>query len=105
LTTNPKDSGAASTEGFVDLDLFPDQVFCLSGTFAWFHADLGFHTLNISYRGKSHLLTDISPLTWDGDPFVPIFAFGFTWGYPLIFATDFFISPLPAVRSGISYAF
>jgi hypothetical protein len=101
----PADSSAASTKGFVDLDLFPDQVLCLSGKFDWFHTDLGFHTLNISYRDKDHLLSDLTPLTWDGDPFVPIFDFGFTWGYPLIFATDFFISPLPAVRSGISYAF
>lgn len=99
------DSGAADTEGFVDLDLFPDQVICLNGTFGWFHADLGAHSLNISYRNQGHLLSGASPLAWDGDPIVPILDFGFTWGNPLVFRADFFISPLPAVRSGIAYAF
>jgi hypothetical protein len=104
-STAPRDTGSASTDGFVDLDLFPDQVLCLSGTFGWFHTNIGAHSLNLSYRGQSHLLSGLSPLEWDGDPFVPILDFGFTWGYPLIFATDFYVSPLPAVRSGISYAF
>lgn len=99
------DSSSTSTQGFVDFDLFPDQVICLSGKFGWFHSNLGLHSLNVNYREKEHLLSGISPLTWDGDPFVPIFDFGFTWGYPLVFSTDFFVSPLPAVRSGLSYAF
>ncbi len=99
------DSSGVNTESFVDLDLFPDQVICLSGTFAWFHADVGAHSLNISYGGKGHLLSGLSPLEWDGDPFVPILDFGFTWGFPLVFNTDFFVSPLPAVRSGVTYAF
>lgn len=93
------------TAGFVDFDLFPDQVVCLSWNFGWFHGDLGAHSLNISYRNKEKLLSGLSPLEWDGDPFVPIFDFGFTWGNPLIFSTDFYISPLPTVRSGVSYAF
>jgi hypothetical protein len=104
----PADSSggtAGSTAGFVDLDLFPDQVISLSGTFGWFHTDIGLHTLNINYRRQRNLLSALSPLEWDGDPLVPIFTFGFTWGHPLIFATDFFLSPLPAVRSGVSYAF
>jgi len=99
------DSGSVGTDGFVDLDLFPDQVLCLSGTFGWFHGDLGVHSLNISYRNKDKLLSGLSPLEWDGDPLVPIFDFGFTWGFPLVFSTDFYVSPLPAVRSGVSYAF
>jgi hypothetical protein len=99
------DTGSTGTKGFVDLDLFPDQVFCLSGKFAWFHGDLGLSSLNASYRGEGHLLSGLSPLEWDGDPFVPILDFGFTWGDPLIFSTDFFVSPLPAVRSGVTYAF
>lgn len=99
------DSGAVDTEGFVDLDLFPDQVICLSAHFGWFHGDLGAHSLNVSYRKSGHLLSGLSPLDWDGDPIVPILDFGFTWGKPLVFTTDFFIVPLPAVRSGISYAF
>jgi hypothetical protein len=97
-------SGSQASE-FVDLDLFPDQVICLSGKFGWFHGDLGAHSLNISYRNQNHLLSGLSPLEWDGDPFVPIIDFGFTWGYPLVFSTDFYVSPLPAVRSGVSYAF
>ncbi|MBW8889202.1 MAG: hypothetical protein JF616_15720 [Fibrobacteres bacterium] len=96
---------AVDTEGFVDLDLFPDQVICLSGRFGWFHGDLGAHSLNVSYRKQGHLLSGASPLEWDGDPIVPILDFGFTWGNPLVFRVDFFISPLPAVRSGIAYAF
>jgi hypothetical protein len=36
---------------------------------------------------------------------VPILDFGFTWGNPLLFRADFFVSPLPAVRSGVAYAF
>lgn len=103
LSTNVNET--TGTNGFVDLDLFPDQVFCLSGTFGWFHADVGVHTLNINYHNQSELLSGLSPLEWDGDPFVPILDFGFTWGFPLVFSTDFFVSPLPAVRSGISYAF
>ena len=99
------DSEAADAAGFVDLDLFPDQVLCLSGTFGWFHADVGAHSLNVSYRNQGHLLSGLSPLEWDGDPFVPILDFGFTWGDPLVFSTDFYVSPLPAVRSGVSYAF
>jgi hypothetical protein len=99
------DSGSVDTEGFVDLDLFPDQVLCLSGKFGWFHGDLGLHSLNMSYRDSDHMLSGLSPLEWDGDPLVPILAFGFTWGHPLVFTTDFYVSPLPAVRSGVSYAF
>lgn len=99
------DSGSVDTEGFVDLDLFPDQVICLSGRFGWFHGDLGAHSLNVSYRGRNRLLSGASPLEWDGDPIVPILDFGFTWGHPLVFQADFFVTPLPAVRSGISYAF
>jgi hypothetical protein len=99
------DSSGLDTQGFVDLDLFPDQVICLSGTFGWFHGDVGAHTLNVGYGGKDGLLSGLSPLEWDGDPFVPILDFGFTWGYPLVFNTDFFVSPLPAVRSGVTYAF
>ena len=99
------DSGSVDTEGFVDLDLFPDQVVCLSGTFGWFHAHAGAHSLNVSYRGEGHLLSGASPLEWDGDPIAPILDFGFTWGHPLVFQADFFVTPLPAVRSGISYAF
>jgi hypothetical protein len=99
------DSASGDTEGFVDLDLFPDQVLCLSGKFAWFHGDLGLHSLNMGYRNKRNLLTGLSPFEWDGDPLVPILDFGFTWGHPLVFSTDFYVSPLPAVRSGVSYAF
>jgi hypothetical protein len=99
------DSGSVDTEGFVDLDLFPDQVVCLSAVFGWFHGDIGVHSLNMSYLGEGHLLSGLSPLEWDGDPIVPILDFGFTWGHPLVFSTDFFVSPLPAVRSGVSYAF
>jgi len=99
------DTGAADTEGFVDRYLFPDQVICLSGRFGWFHGDLGAHSLNVSYRKEDHLLSGASPLEWDGDPIVPILDFGFTWGHPLVFQADFFVTPLPAVRSGISYAF
>lgn len=98
-------SSLAGTDGFVDLDLFPDQVFCLTGTFGWFHADLGVHTLNINYRNQNDLLTGLSPLAWNGDPFVPILDFGFTWGFPIVFSLDLFVSPLPAVRSGLSYGF
>ncbi len=100
----PADS-SGTTAGFVDLDLFPDQVICMNGIFGWFHTDIGLHTLNINYRRQRNLLSGLSPLEWNGDPLVPIFTFGFTWGYPLIFSTDFFVSPLPAVRSGVSYAF
>jgi hypothetical protein len=99
------DSGSVDTEGFVDLDIFPDQVICLSGRFGWFHADLGAHSLNVSYRGQERLLSGASPLEWYGDPVVPIVDFGFTWGHPLEFRADFYVSPLPAVRSGISYGF
>jgi hypothetical protein len=99
------DSGSVDTEGFVDLDIFPDQVICLSGRFGWFHADLGAHSLNVSYRGQERLLSGASPFEWYGDPVVPILDFGFTWGQPLEFRADFYVSPLPAVRSGISYGF
>lgn len=99
------DSGSAGSDGFVDLDLFPDQVVCLSAVFGWFHGDIGAHSLNMGYRGESQMLSGLSPLEWDGDPIVPILDFGFTWGHPLVFSTDFFVSPLPAVRSGVSYAF
>jgi hypothetical protein len=99
------DSASADADGFVDLDLFPDQVLCLSAVFGWFHGDIGAHSLNMSYRREGHLLSGLSPLEWDGDPIVPILDFGFTWGHPLVFSTDFFVSPLPAVRSGVSYAF
>ena len=99
------DSGSVGTEGIVDLDLFPDQVLCLSAKLGWFHGDLGLHSLNMSYGNKGHMLSGLSPLEWDGDPLVPILDFGFTWGHPLVFNADFFISPLPAVRSGVSYAF
>jgi hypothetical protein len=99
------DSGSVDTEGFVDLDLFPDQVICLSGRFGWFHLDLGAHSLNVSYRGQERLLSGASPLEWYGDPVVPILDFGFTWGDPLEFRADFYVSPLPAVRSGIAYGF
>lgn len=100
-------SGDEETDAgeFVDLDLFPDQVLCLSGRFGWFHGDVGLHSLNVSYRNQGHLLSGLSPLEWDGDPLVPILDFGFTWGYPLVFGADFFVSPLPAVRSGVSYRF
>jgi hypothetical protein len=100
-TTSGKDDAGR----FVDLDLFPDQVLCLSGKFGWFHGDIGLHSLNISYRDQGHMLSGLSPIEWDGDPLVPILDFGFTWGSPLVFSTDFFVSPLPAVRSGVSYAF
>ncbi len=99
------DSGSVDTKGFVDLDLFPDQVLCLSGKLGWFHGDLGVHSLNMSYGDKAHMLSGLSPIAWDGDPLVPILDFGFTWGHPLVFTTDFYVSPLPAVRSGVSYAF
>jgi hypothetical protein len=98
-------SGKDDAGRFVDLDLFPDQVLCLSGKFGWFHGDIGLHSLNISYRDQGHMLSGLSPIEWDGDPLVPILDFGFTWGSPLVFSTDFFVSPLPAVRSGVSYAF
>ena len=98
-------SGGGDAEGFVDLDLFPDQVICLNAVFGWFHGDIGAHTLNMSYLRESRLLSGLSPLEWDGDPIVPILDFGFTWGHPLVFSADFFVSPLPAVRSGVSYAF
>ncbi len=101
----PVDSESLATHGFVDLDLFPDQVFCLSGTFGWFHGNVGAHTLNLGYRGESNLFSGLSPLEWDNDPLIPILDFGFTWGDPLIFSTDFFVTPLPSVRSGLSYAF
>jgi hypothetical protein len=101
----PADSGSVDTEGFVDLDIFPDQVICLSGRFGWFHADLGAHSLNVGYRGEDRLLSGASPFEWYGDPVVPILDFGFTWGHPLEFRADFYVSPLPAVRSGIAYAF
>jgi len=104
-TTAPADSDEVDTEGFVDLDIFPDQVINLAMKFAWFHADLGAHTLNVSYRKQGHILSGISPFEWDGDPIVPIFDFGFTWGAPLEFNVDFFVMPLPAVRSGVTYAF
>ena len=99
------DSGSVDTDGLVDLDLFPDQVICLSAVFGWFHGDIGVHSLNMGYRREKNLLSGLSPLEWDGDPIVPILDFGFTWGHPLVFSTDFFVSPLPAVRSGVSYAF
>lgn len=99
------DSGSVDTEGFVDLDIFPDQVICLSGRFGWFHADLGAHSLNVSYRGEKRLLSGASPFEWYGDPVVPIIDFGFTWGHPLEFRADFYVTPLPAVRSGIAYGF
>lgn len=96
---------SSGSDGFVDLDLFPDQVVCLSAVFGWFHGDIGVHSLNMGYRRQGHLLSGLSPLEWDGDPIVPILDFGFTWGHPLVFSADFFVSPLPAVRSGVSYAF
>lgn len=99
------DSGSVDANGFADLDLFPDQVICLSAEFGWFHGDLGLHSLNASYRDGSRLLSGLSPLDWDGDPLVPILDFGFTWGDPLVFSLDAYISPLPAVRSGVRYAF
>ncbi len=99
------DSSTVDSDGFVDLDLFPDQVICLSGKFGWFHGNVGAHTLNISYRQSDHILTGLSPWEWNGDPWVPILDFGFSWGHPLLFMADFFISPLPAVRTGVSYGF
>lgn len=99
------ESGSMDADGFVDLDLFPDQVICLSAVFGWFHGDIGVHSLNMGYRRENNLLSGLSPLEWDGDPIVPILDFGFTWGHPLVFSTDFYVSPLPAVRSGVYYAF
>jgi hypothetical protein len=99
------DSNQATTDGFVDLDLFPDQVICLSADFKWVRGSLGAHTLNMNYRNQKSIFTGLSPLGWDDDPFVPILNFGFTWGHPLIFSLDFYVSPLPAVRSGLAYGF
>lgn len=99
------DSVITSTEGFVDLDLWPDHVLVLSGAFGWFHGSVGVHTLNVGYRGRKDLLSGISALEWDGDPLVPILGFGFAWGSPIQLTMDFHVSPLPAVRTGAVYVF
>lgn len=104
-STAAGDSVITTTEGFIDLDLWPDQVMLLSADFGWFRGGLGAHTLNVGYRGRKNLLTGLSPLEWDGDPLVPILNFGFTWGHPLQFTADFHVSPLPAVRTGVTYGF
>lgn len=105
LPAAPADSTLTTTEGFVDVDIRPDQVLVLSGVFGWFHLNVGAHTLNVGYRGRSNLLSGLSPLEWDGDPIVPILNFGFSWGRPLVINMDFHVSPLPAVRTGVVYAF
>lgn len=99
------DSAETGTEGMVDLDLSPDHVMVLAADFGWFRGRLGAHTLNAGYRDRRRLLSGLSPLEIDGDPLVPILDFGFTWGRPLVFSLDVHISPLPAVRSGVAYAF
>ncbi len=99
------DSVITSTEGFIDLDLWPDQVMLVTGDFGWFHGSLGAHTLNVGYRGRKNLLSGLSALEWDGDPLVPILGFGFAWGRPVQITMDFHISPLPAVRTGMVYVF
>jgi hypothetical protein len=99
------DSLLVNTDGFVDLDLFPDQVICLSADFKWIRGSIGAHTLNMGYRKKKNIFSGLSPLEWDGDPFVPILNFGVAWGSPLVFSIDLYISPLPAVRSGVAYGF
>lgn len=99
------DSAETTTEGFADIDLFPDQVICLSADFGWFRGSLGAHTLNVGYRNRKNLLSGLSPLEWDGDPLVPILNVGFTWGHPLVFSMDLHVSPLPAVRTGVVYGF
>lgn len=99
------DTSFATTEGYIDLVLNPDQVIVLAMDLAGFRARLGAHTLNVGYRGRKDLLSGLSPLEWDGDPWVPILAFGFTWGRPVSFSADFHISPLPAVRTGVVYGF
>lgn len=99
------DSALTTTEGFADVDIRPDQVLVVSGDFGWFRLNVGAHTLNVGYRGRSDLLSGISPLEWDGDPIVPILNFGFSWGRPLAITMDFHVSPLPAVRTGVVYAF
>ena len=99
------DSNQVDTRGYLDLDVFPDHVLCLAGRFAWFHGNLGLHSLNVSYPGQGHLLSGLSPFEWDGDPMVPILNFGFTWGAPMEFALDVHVTPLPAVRTGVTYGF
>ena len=99
------DSNLVRTDGYLDFDLFPDHVMTLSGRFAWFHGTLGAHTLNLSYRRRKGLFSGLSPLEWGGDPLVPILDMGFAWGSPLVFALDFNVSPLPAVRSKVTYGF
>lgn len=99
------DTNRTTTDGFVDLDLFPDQVICLSADFKWIRGQIGAHTLNMDYRRQRGIFSGLSPLAWDDDPFVPILNFGFTWGHPLEFSLDFYVSPLPAVRSGLAYGF
>jgi hypothetical protein len=99
------DSALTTTEGFADVDIRPDQVLVLSAGFGGFRLNLGAHTLNVGYRGRPDLLSGLSPLEWDGDPIVPILDFGFAWGHPLAINLDFHVSPLPAVRTGLVYAF
>lgn len=99
------DSTLTSMGEVVDFHLFPNHVMLLSADFGWFRGSLGVHTLNIRYGRRRNVLSGLSPLEIDGDPLVPILNFGFTWGWPLVFSADFHVSPLPALRMGVSYGF
>ncbi len=102
---NSKDTTILDPRDYLNATLFPDNILTLSAHFGFFRGTIGANTFNLNYRDQSHILRGILPLEFNGDPLVPILNFGMEWGEWLNFSLDFFILPLPSVRSGITYAF
>lgn len=99
------DSTQIATGSYLNAALLPDHVVLATVHWGWFYTQLGAFTMNAGYRDDEALLTGLSPLETGGAPWVPVFNFGFEWGRAIGISTDFFVLPVPALRSGLVYAF
>ncbi len=100
-----QDSTDLDLAGVLNAGLWPDHVLLLSGEFSRFRFTLGAFAANLSFDQDQNLLSDLFPLEIDGDPVAPVLQLGLLWGSPVQISLDADIMPIPAVRTGVRYAF
>lgn len=99
------DSNSRKSSDILNSELYMDNILIANLNFNWFRANVGASNFNVSYKDSKNILNKYIPLEIFDHPILPILNFGFEFGKKNIVGLDFYISPMPAVRTGFEYVF
>ncbi len=98
------DSTIFSTSNYLSANLKADHIFIGSLKLTRFRTNVGIAYFDVSYRGYENFYSEL--LRKNGlPPLMPIWNFGFQFGQKVSYSLDFYVAPLPSLRTGVHYVF